>query len=206
MLYVRKMRKTDMKTRGLLFVYRRNRKMRRSRLAVAAMLLAAMTCGALAGCGEQAKIEKPLDSATAEEVAQIAAGDERLTGELSNKTIKWMANWDINPDATGKSTPIELAIFQSRYGGKVEYVPVDWRYSISTYIAPFASAWNVWSGSLARSTIVPLPVMFATVRLCPFRSSDMSAESVRFVDVQSASAARMYLTVCALGAAWLPIA
>ena len=64
--------------------------MRRSRLAVAAMLLAAMTCGALAGCGEQAKIEKPLDSATAEEVAQIAAGDERLTGELSNKTIKWM--------------------------------------------------------------------------------------------------------------------
>lgn len=100
--------------------------MRKSRVAAAAMLLASMTCGALAGCGEESKIEKPLDSATAEEVGQIAASDDRLTGELSNKTIKWMANWDINPDATGKSTPIELEIFHDRYQGEVEYHAVDW--------------------------------------------------------------------------------
>ena len=56
--------------------------MRRSRLAVAAMLLASMTCGMLTGCGEESKYEKPLDSATAEEVGQIAASDERLTGDV----------------------------------------------------------------------------------------------------------------------------
>lgn len=100
--------------------------MRKSRLAIAAMLLASMTCGMLAGCGEESKYEKPLDSATAEEVGQIAASDERLTGELANKTVKWMANWDINPDATGKSTPIELEIFHDRYQGEIEYHAVDW--------------------------------------------------------------------------------
>ena len=100
--------------------------MRKTRLAVAAMLLASMTCGMLAGCGEESKYEKPLDSATAEEVGQIAASDARLKGELTNKTVKWMANWDINPDSTGKSTPIELEIFHDRYQGEIEYHAVDW--------------------------------------------------------------------------------
>lgn len=44
-----------------------------------------------------------------------------LTGELSNKTIKWMSNWDINPDASGKTTPADLVIFQEAYGGNIEY-------------------------------------------------------------------------------------
>ena len=100
--------------------------MKRKMRAAAALLLASVTCGALSGCAEDSKIEKPLDSQTAAEVAELAAKDERLTGELENKTIKWMANWDINPDATGKSTPIELEIFQDRYQGVVEYHEVDW--------------------------------------------------------------------------------
>ncbi|MBP0976402.1 MAG: carbohydrate ABC transporter substrate-binding protein, partial [Oscillospiraceae bacterium] len=100
--------------------------MRKTRLAVAAMLLASVTCGMLTGCGEESKYEKPLDSATAEEVGQIAASDARLKGELTNKTVKWMANWDINPDGTGKSTPIELEIFHDRYQGVIEYHQVDW--------------------------------------------------------------------------------
>lgn len=100
--------------------------MKKTRLAIAALLLASMTFGTLVGCGEDSSYDKPLDSATAEEVGQIAAEDERLTGELENKTIKWMANWDINPDASGKSTPIELEIFHDRYEGVVEYHAVDW--------------------------------------------------------------------------------
>lgn len=100
--------------------------MRKSRLAIAALLLASVTCGALSGCGDDSSYDKPLDSATAAEVAEIAAQDDRLTGELENKTIKWMANWDINPDGSGKSTPIELAIFQDRYEGVVEFTNVDW--------------------------------------------------------------------------------
>ena len=100
--------------------------MKRNKAAFAAMLAAIIAVGALAGCGEESGTGKQMDSATAAEVAQLAAEDERLTGELENKTIKWMANWDINPDATGKSTPIELEIFHSRYGGEVEYHAVDW--------------------------------------------------------------------------------
>ena len=100
--------------------------MKRKMRSAAALLLASVTCGALSGCAEDSKIEKPLDAQTAAEVAELAAKDERLTGELENKTIKWMANWDINPDATGKSTPIELEIFQDRYQGVVEYHEVDW--------------------------------------------------------------------------------
>ena len=100
--------------------------MKRSAQSLALLLAASAAAGLLAGCGEAASTGKQLDSATAAEVAEIAAKDERLKGDLENKTIKWMANWDINPDATGKSTPIELAIFQSRYGGKVEYHEVVW--------------------------------------------------------------------------------
>ena len=108
--------------------------MRKARLAVAAVLLASATLGMLSGCGggegsspaSSSKIDKPLESSVAEQVNEVANGDERLTGELENKTIKWMANWDINPDASGKSTPIELEIFHDRYEGVVEYHAVDW--------------------------------------------------------------------------------
>lgn len=99
--------------------------MKKTRAAIAALLIAA-TSMSMTGCDNNQSSYKSLDSATAAEVAEVAAADSRLTGELENKTIKWMANWDINPDGTGKATPIELAIFQSRYGGKVEYHPVDW--------------------------------------------------------------------------------
>ncbi len=99
--------------------------MKKTRLAIAALIAATMGCGMLAGCGDSSSY-KSLDSATAAEVAEIASQDERLTGELSNKTVKWLANWDINPDGSGKNTPIELAIFQSRYGGKIEFTNSDW--------------------------------------------------------------------------------
>ena len=99
--------------------------MKKTRMAIAALLLTSMSF-TMFGCNKEESSYKSLDSATAAEVAEIAAEDARLTGELENKTIKWMANWDINPDASGKNVPIELAIFQSRYGGVVEYHPVEW--------------------------------------------------------------------------------
>ena len=80
--------------------------MKRSARALSVLLAVSAAAGLLSGCGQESSYDKPLDSATAEEVASLAAQDSRLTGELENKTIKWMANWDINPDATGKSTPI----------------------------------------------------------------------------------------------------
>ena len=51
--------------------------------------------------------------------------DSLLTGELSNKTIKWMSTWDINPDSSGKNTPADLVIFQEAYGGNVEFHKVS---------------------------------------------------------------------------------
>ena len=61
-----------------------------SATAAAVMLAAAtVSCGTDKG-GEQTD---KLDKATREELAKIAAQDPRLTGELENKTIKWMANW-----------------------------------------------------------------------------------------------------------------
>lgn len=51
--------------------------------------------------------------------------DSLLTGELSNKTIKWMSTWDINPDSSGKTTPADLVIFQEAYGGNIEFHKVS---------------------------------------------------------------------------------
>ena len=45
--------------------------------------------------------------------------------ELSNKTIKWMAHYDINP-IDGKSESPAISLFQTKYGGKIEYVQTTW--------------------------------------------------------------------------------
>ncbi len=47
---------------------------------------------------------RDMDASTRQEVSSLAAADARLTGELENKTIKWLSDWNINPDGTGKST------------------------------------------------------------------------------------------------------
>ena len=105
---------------------------RKLKSGIAAILVASLSMSMFACGDKETSSYKSLDSATREEVAQIASSDDRLTGELENKTVKWMANWDINPDGTGKNTPIELAIFQERYGGQIEYHMIDWstRYEI----------------------------------------------------------------------------
>lgn len=78
--------------------------MRNIKRIVAAIMAVSLSMSFIA-CSktkEESKPKKDLDSATREEIGTILAQDERLTGELENKTIKWLANWDINPDSTGK--------------------------------------------------------------------------------------------------------
>ena len=87
-------------------------------------LLAMVLTVPLAACGSDTKDTTPkkdMSANTREQLAELAKSDERLTGELENKTIKWMSDWDINSDDTGKTTPIELAVFQERYGGQIEW-------------------------------------------------------------------------------------
>ena len=96
---------------------------RYARMALSCLLAAVLTVPLLAcGASEADKgPKKDMSAATREQLAELAKSDERLTGELENKTIKWLSTWDINSDDTGKTTPIELAIFQERYGGKIEW-------------------------------------------------------------------------------------
>ena len=51
--------------------------------------------------------------------------------QLDNKTIKWLATWDINPDSTGKTEPVGLSMFKSKYQGEVKWYQTTWetRYS-----------------------------------------------------------------------------
>lgn len=42
--------------------------------------------------------------------------------ELENKTVKWLSDWDINPDASGKNKPSELVAFEEKYGGNIEFI------------------------------------------------------------------------------------
>ena len=66
--------------------------------------------------------QKTLDQVAEENLRDI---------ELENKTIKWMAHYDINPSGTGNSESVPLNLFKSKYGGSVEYHATTWnsRYS-----------------------------------------------------------------------------
>lgn len=55
-------------------------------------------------------------------VAEIDIGDDE---ELQNGTVKWLSFWDLNP-ANGKPKSIELELFETKYGGKIEYVPTTY--------------------------------------------------------------------------------
>lgn len=46
--------------------------------------------------------------------------------ELENKTVKWLAQYDLNPYENGASKSVALEMFEQKYGGKVEYYPCTW--------------------------------------------------------------------------------
>lgn len=91
---------------------------------LSALLAAGMIGIAVGGCSGEPQpdyTDQAMDEQTREQVATLAAADERLTGQLENRKIKWLSDWDINEGATGKTTPTDLAVFQERYGGEVEW-------------------------------------------------------------------------------------
>lgn len=66
------------------------------------------------------------------------ANEQLRDVELENKTIKWLAHYDINPSTSkGDSEAVNITLFKSKYGGNIEYVPTTWntRYSdLSTHV------------------------------------------------------------------------
>ena len=87
-----------------------------------ASLAAVILTASLASCNKPSDGKTDnLDTATREELASLAAKDSRLTGELENKTIKWMANWGFSAEKDPN-----LVVFQERYGGNIEETIIDW--------------------------------------------------------------------------------
>lgn len=97
-------------------------------------ILAMFIVSGLAACNteEKSDTESITTAATTVNTSELSdeekdmlnkAADEKIGGELENKTIKWMANYDINPDGTGKSKSAELTMFEEKFGGVVKYYP-----------------------------------------------------------------------------------
>ena len=67
---------------------------------------------------------KELDEEDKAAVAEVDIGEDE---KLENGTIKWLATYDINPDL-GKPKMFALELFESKYGGKVEWIPTTCDY------------------------------------------------------------------------------
>ena len=92
--------------------------------------------GTLSGCGTAdsgdtmtttetttaATAPKELDEEDKAAVAEVDIGDDE---KLENGTIKWLSTYDINPDK-GKPKLFALELFETQYGGKVEWIPTTW--------------------------------------------------------------------------------
>ncbi len=109
-----------------------------------ALISAIALVGSLAACGdnntEQTTANAPetttttattpakeLDEEDKAAVEQVDIGDDE---KLENGKIRWLATYDINPDL-GKPKLFALELFESKYGGSVEWIPTTWenRYS-----------------------------------------------------------------------------
>ena len=98
---------------------------------ISAMAIAASS---LAGCGSSGSESQeastlPTTAGTTatmpEEHAQIVEQVELNVDKLENGTLKWLSFWDINP-TEGKPVPVSLQLFQTKYGGTIEYIPTTW--------------------------------------------------------------------------------
>ncbi|MCR4889733.1 MAG: ABC transporter substrate-binding protein [Ruminococcus sp.] len=107
--------------------------MKKTKAFISAFLMIAASIS-MTSCGSKSESSSEEDfgnvdveQGVRDEVNQAASNTDLLDDtELENKTIKWMASWDINPDSTGKNKPTELVVFEEKYGGKIEYHHVDW--------------------------------------------------------------------------------
>lgn len=98
--------------------------------AFLSVLLAAATALSLTACDNKQE-EKPYADVDVSADVRNKIKESVMTTdllpdvELENKTIKWLAAWDINPDSTGKNKPTELVAFEEKYGGKIEWIQCE---------------------------------------------------------------------------------
>ncbi len=104
-------------------------KKRISLLLTAVLLLSLATACSDKAETPETKATEPVETLPAGTLAEEdkAIVDQLKTDSktLENPTIKWLSFWDINP-ANGKAMPVELELFSSQYGGKIEYIQTTW--------------------------------------------------------------------------------
>lgn len=89
------------------------------------MAFAMASCGKTGGKEDTSSV-KPGKELTDDQKEQVSALQDKLPDrDLANKTIKWMAHYDINPTEGAVKSP-GLELFEQKYGGKVEYVATTW--------------------------------------------------------------------------------
>ncbi|MGN1305243.1 MAG: ABC transporter substrate-binding protein [Oscillospiraceae bacterium] len=97
---------------------------------VLAFTAAIALVGSMTACGNSAEpaettattAPKELNEEDKAAVAEVDIGEDE---KLENGTIKWLATYDINPDL-GKPKLFALELFETKYGGKVEWIPTTW--------------------------------------------------------------------------------
>lgn len=103
----------------------------RSAKKILAAVFSLGLAAAVSACGQsgnsssssQAQGGVDLNESQAEQVHSLE--DQLEDFELENKTLKWIAHYDINPnEGSAKDPAIEL--FESKYGGKIEWVQTTW--------------------------------------------------------------------------------
>lgn len=67
-----------------------------------------------------------LDSEKVEQLNEAVDGIDWGNTDLANKTVKWLAHYDINP-ANGKTEDPAFKLFQDKYDGKIEWVQATWQ-------------------------------------------------------------------------------
>ena len=97
--------------------------MKMAKRIFAAACALSLACS-MAACGssssDSSSSKKEAKAMTDDQKEQVNALQDKLPDiELSNKTIKWMAHYDINP-SDGKSESPAISLFQTKYGGKIE--------------------------------------------------------------------------------------
>lgn len=102
--------------------------MKMAKRIFAAACALSLACS-MAACGssssDSSSSKKEAKAMTDDQKEQVNALQDKSRHELSNKTIKWMAHYDINP-SDGKSESPAISLFQTKYGGKIEYVQTTW--------------------------------------------------------------------------------
>ena len=120
---------------------------------LAAVLIALCMTAGFTACGDDNSTEAPITEAVTtvgvtvekntetlapEQEEQVADLADSLTGELENKTIKWMSFYDPwHPTGYGNSKPVSVELFEKKYGGEIEYYTTTWANQfndLSTYI------------------------------------------------------------------------